>query len=849
MVNPFDKPAEMQLMDTYVPLPFEEYMRAGQNMQNRLDAVKADTLKWEADNLGDKKILNRDVQDYSDLRKSFVSELNSVMQSPSYLMSPEGQRKVLDIKERWMSNPNLKAMLTAYEVQPKWAENLQEQSKQNKDYNVDAYKQLENMWAQYGTPKFQSILSDSYSRKLLKNQGIDLDRMGIYDLESMLSSTPDSYVDILSKYQNIATQVKASGWKRDDLVDENTMSVKRGHEGVAMKSLMDAYGIMSDESGKPLVDENGDYIIDYNVFNLFKGSTVNNFDNQSEYEYRNYIAPLTNEEYKSIYKTNKPTLNQYKEQKYVEEAHGVAYQFVWNKTERAEDLTALGTKLEEEKRTKSTEYFGLEGNEKVNEKSAEEVAKLFAENRVNASKIVNNVYNALKSVGVSFQTSTIAIADLITKNKWGELYGMLEIAKSQPGVTVTDKRALEELQSQVKDQDIIGHNSNLLAEDVARQYVRGNNGAIAKWWNDSPMSEYKSNVASDDVALYSIESLVDKANNKQTTQSDVRFLNYLKSQNFVSVTNGKYVFNSDRFTNALESDYMNKFRSGSDEDMTTWYNNSPEARQSKTTFWVSPTNEKSYAGNTMKHVVDFAKENPSAFRNTDGSELTAEDLKMLNKISYEADDGTVKYAGVKYNIFYETGRDNGMATLVLSPQANQIGNVELTTKRFSVKTTGDGVQQQLHDAMVGSIANSHEKTLMIAANDLLRFEQDRKSNPSAKLQSSLSDVQRNSLINSGIIVAEMTFPNLNARTIQAATTNKAAEITPNLKIYKQQSKSNPNVYDFIMYENGVPKMNPFTGQYLFGSVRDIKAALGYMIELDALEGHNKTTSSPELPSY
>lgn len=831
MVNPFDKPAEMQLMDTYVPLPFEEYMRAGQNMQNRLDAVKADTLKWEADNLGNKDILNQDIKDYNALRSSFTSELNEVMKSPGYLMSPEGQRRILNVKEKWSTSPELQSMLRAYKIYPEWSKNMEAATKQNEDYNTENYELLGNLWENKGTLEFQKYIKSPEGRKYLYDNGIDLDRMGIYDIESMMSAVPDSYVNLFEKYEKVANNVKASGMLKDILNNDKTQSIKTGSEGVAMNAIMNAYGITSDEKGRPIIGKDGNYIVDDNMYNLFRNSTVNNFDNQAEYNYRNYIAPLTDEEYKAIYKENKPTLDEYKLQKYVEDAHSVAYGFVWNKGQHSEDITPEYVQRNKEKREKTTTFTLTPFTTDVGGNKAADMQIANANNNTATVALLNDVYGALSSSG-NIKLSPIDIANRISKGDYKFLYDALESAKI--GANPADKKSIEELEGRINDAQIVHHNTNLVAENVAKEYVVGNNNAITDWFNETILSGYKSNVKDDGSAVATLNKIVEEYNGRKMSKDNLKYFNYLKTNNLLSYQNGEYALDVDKLTNNLVSKYSSEFLSGSNDKLNEWYDESPNsARMNKPTFLLTTTNKNSYAGHILSQLVDLAKNSPEAFLKEDGTTLTNVDLETIKKIVINI-DGDDKTYGVKWNISYEGGRENERVNVVLSPVYDKdADNKNLSTIRFSVPKEAKNIS----NTVVESIANSQPDVLV-----------------SILTGNYVTDVQKQSAYNSSKIVAETSYENLDAQTIKSATLSKPAIITQNIKVYKQASTINPNNDEYVVMARNQdgswsPQQNIFTQQYKFASIDDIKATLGFAIQIRSIEGNITTTTSEGIPQY
>lgn len=125
-INRYDTPAQADFINTYVPIPFEEMMKVGAMKQQLVEQNDQAASELMAQ-LGAIKVAPWDEQNYLDYRNQKQAELNKVLneaQPGSY----EAKRKILDIRNEMLLNPELRAMIQNYEPYTKAATELREMS-------------------------------------------------------------------------------------------------------------------------------------------------------------------------------------------------------------------------------------------------------------------------------------------------------------------------------------------------------------------------------------------------------------------------------------------------------------------------------------------------------------------------------------------------------------------------------------------------------------------------------------------------------------------------------------------------------------------------------------------------
>lgn len=219
--------AEQPIIDTYVPLPFNELLKAGEQVQNRADKNRGD-LK----SLVIPSITEHD-KPANDMINSWNSYANKLANDPNTnLADPRLGAQITQQLNNLKNSPNIKIYNRAIQDKAKYEANIEDAQKKGKltDYNDPQYR-----------------------NKQLLAQGINpyIDKNG-NPLDYGATDVPEAQ-DWAKPVTDLFDKIKDSGYMNDviDSQTGNSAGIKKGYEGVAEQKLNDL--IVDPRKGTELV--------------------------------------------------------------------------------------------------------------------------------------------------------------------------------------------------------------------------------------------------------------------------------------------------------------------------------------------------------------------------------------------------------------------------------------------------------------------------------------------------------------------------------------------------------------------------------------------------------------------
>ncbi len=832
-INPYDKPAELQLIDTYIPLPFEDFMRAGASMQNKWDKASAAMGEWEADALKKDPTLIRDIPRYNELRNAARKKMGDIRLTED-ITKPESLRKFSQAVEEYKSNPELQAIIAAPEIHKEWSGHLAAEG-DNADYNTEPYKRLELLWGQYGTPVFAKIIGTPEGRTWIKEKyGFDTEDLGITNMDSFRNATPTKFVAFNPIYNSMLAGLHSDAEFNEWLTSNKTLQKSYGWERVGMEKALAAFGIVDVTDYKKNPKAPPDYqIIDGSAYSRFLQSAGKGFTHRAEYDLNNI---KNNPEFiKNNPEFGQITPEEFQEQQYIGEAVGVARNYIWEHTKSGEDITEEYGRLQAKKEEKTTTFptIPYDGTEK--NKSAEEIH----DEKIELDKLKNDVLaNAgkiLSDLGAITKVNMIDLANAISNKKWySYLMKIIDPLLSDPSkLNPSDYTALVGLKNNIVQVQIDDWNTDIKATGIAKQYIEGDHNAYADWWKSiSALNQYSTSAnVTDEYVKVNIKKIVDKANSgvsmdPYTTEAFMA----LRQEGVITGSPKANKVNMDVLDAKLVSQYASEFKEGKNKKLNKWYDEDPDARGTIPTTWMTAANTASFGSHALTQITQLALTQPTAFFQKDGkTPLTPEDLKMVSAAYVTNEDGTITYNNVRWSIGYQGGKNNKGATVVYNPIQNLKGEPLPSPVTVVCKDTRIG------DYVIESFANSQEDALNAVANSIVS---------GYKTPDGLTQSQRTSVYNTSITACEIKY-DIDKQTVKSSDKKNPYDITSRLRMYADEGKTGEKQYILIALDennNWRTVLNAMTGEERFGSIEDAQATLGLNLQFRSIGAIQTTTT-------
>jgi hypothetical protein len=235
-INRYDKPAEAQFINTYVPIPFDEMMKIGLLKNARIEGSMADQSKMLADYNSFNVSPGKDEQTRDRIVEEIKADIGKIKGQPG---SFEHQQGLMDINAKWAASPlvrNLKSNTGS------WAEMSKAQQKAKVEKITDA-----------NTAEITNKMTEYYQ----------LGAEGFQEKYGSGQLTPASYygnVNIREDLKKWSDAVKPSS-SEEEYIDKKTglYKVNEKNAGITMTAAGRPYGLSFDTkyvNGKPTLDIN-----------------------------------------------------------------------------------------------------------------------------------------------------------------------------------------------------------------------------------------------------------------------------------------------------------------------------------------------------------------------------------------------------------------------------------------------------------------------------------------------------------------------------------------------------------------------------------------------------------------